>query len=97
MARASTVSGVPALGWWLMAVGTVRLVLASSCFIGGTARVAFCSATQSAKPLYTATFLSFVYVYAYLLVEHLVYGTVRFSNLAALGFVAGMFFPELTI
>ncbi|CAN6309882.1 unnamed protein product [Urochloa humidicola] len=34
--------GVPALGWWLMAVGTVRLAFTRSCFFGSGA---LCSAT----------------------------------------------------
>ncbi|TKV92100.1 hypothetical protein SEVIR_9G141500v4 [Setaria viridis] len=36
--------GVPALGWWLMAVGTVRLPFAWPCFFGSAS---LCSATYS--------------------------------------------------
>ncbi|TKV92099.1 hypothetical protein SEVIR_9G141400v4 [Setaria viridis] len=36
--------GVPALGWWLMVVGTVRLAFTWSCFFGSAA---LCSATYS--------------------------------------------------
>ncbi|RLN38980.1 ergosterol biosynthetic protein 28-like [Panicum miliaceum] len=34
MAQAKKQGGVPALGWWLVAVGTVRLAFAWSCFFG---------------------------------------------------------------
>nr|CAB3491793.1 unnamed protein product [Digitaria exilis] len=108
---------VPALGWWLMAVGTFRSAFTLSCFFGSAS---LCSATLSetqitsvharttgvwtllsctlcflcafnlnSKPLYAATFLSFVYAISYLAIECLVYHTMRATSLSLFSFVAG--------
>ncbi|CAL4992062.1 unnamed protein product [Urochloa decumbens] len=116
MAKAFKFS-VPALGWWLIAVGTFRSAFTWSCFFGSSA---LCSATFSetqitsvhgrtiavwtllsctlcflcafnlgSKPLYAATFLSFIYSIGYLDVECLVYHTIRAASLGTFIFVAG--------
>ncbi|TVU45737.1 hypothetical protein EJB05_05235, partial [Eragrostis curvula] len=117
MASAGKKGGLPALGWWLLVVGTVRLSFTWSCFFGNAA---LCSATYSqqaqvsevhgrtvavwtllsctlcflcafnlgSKPIYAATFMSFVYAYGYLVIECLVYHTIGAPSLAALGFFA---------
>ncbi|CAL4980213.1 unnamed protein product [Urochloa decumbens] len=117
MAGAWKKGGVPALGWWLIAVGTFRSAFTWSCFFGSAS---LCSATLSetqitdahgrtaavwtllsctlcflcafnlgSKPLYAATFLSFVYALGYLAVECLVFQTMRAASLATFIFVAG--------
>ncbi|GJM96150.1 hypothetical protein PR202_ga12967 [Eleusine coracana subsp. coracana] len=95
--------GVPALGWWLMAVGTVRLVLAFSGYLDtaslGVATYAnaemtgvhgrtlgvwmllsctlcfLCAFNLDCKPIYWATFLSFLYGYVHFILEYLLYHT----------------------
>ncbi|KAJ1257170.1 hypothetical protein BS78_K196300 [Paspalum vaginatum] len=111
-------SGVPALGWWLIAVGIFRSAFTWSCFFGSAS---LCSATFSrassvsdvhgrtvgvwtllsctlcflcafnlhSKPLYVATFLSFVYGIAYLAVECLIYHTILFPSSVPFIFFAG--------
>ncbi|TKW01473.1 hypothetical protein SEVIR_8G183200v4 [Setaria viridis] len=117
MAGAWTKGSVPALGWWLIAVGTFRSGYTWSCFFGSAA---FCSATFSeiamtgvhgrtvavwtllsctlcflcafnlgSKPVYAATFLSFVYAIGYLAVECLVYHTMSAARLSLFIFIAG--------
>ncbi|CAL4992058.1 unnamed protein product [Urochloa decumbens] len=117
MAGAWKKGGVPALGWWLIAVGTVRSAFTWSCFFGSAA---LCSATYSeipmtgvhgrtiavwtllsctlcflcafnlgSKPLYAATFLSFVYAIGYLAIECLVFHTIRAASLVTFIFIAG--------
>jgi len=109
--------GLPALGWWLIAVGAFRSAYTWSCFFGSAA---MCSATYSeilmtgehgrtvavwtllsctlcflcafnlrSKPLYTATFLSFLYALGYLTVECLVYHTIRAARLSLFTLIAG--------
>ncbi|XP_022684660.1 ergosterol biosynthetic protein 28-like [Setaria italica] len=115
MAGAWKKHSVPALGWWLIAVGTFRSAFTWSCFFGGSASL--CSATYSethiirlivavwtllsftlcflcafnlgSKPVYAATFLSFVYAIGYLAVECLVYDTIRVASLVMFILVAG--------
>ncbi|XP_066338607.1 ergosterol biosynthetic protein 28-like [Miscanthus floridulus] len=109
--------GMPALGWWLMAVGTFRSAFTWSCFFGSSS---LCSATFSeiqvssvhgrtvavwtllsctlcflcafnlhSKPLYLATFLSFVYAIGYLSVECVVYHAISVASLVPFTFIAG--------
>ncbi|ONM27481.1 ergosterol biosynthetic protein 28 [Zea mays] len=108
--------GMPALGCWLMAVGTFRLAFTWSCFFGSGS---LCSATYSeiqvigvhgrtvavwtllsctlcflcafnltSKPLYAATFLSFVYAFGYLSTECMVYHTMSAASLVPFTFIA---------
>ncbi|CAL4987009.1 unnamed protein product [Urochloa decumbens] len=116
MAGAWTKRGMPALGWWLIAVGTFRSAFTWSCIFGS---VSLCSALSEthitdahgrtaamwtllsctlcflcafnlgSKPLYAATFLSFVYALCYLAVECLVFHTMRATSLTTFIFVAG--------
>ncbi|CAL4992050.1 unnamed protein product [Urochloa decumbens] len=117
MAGAWKKHSVPALGWWLIAVGTFRSAFTWSCFFGSGS---LCSATYSeipmtgvhgrtvavwtllsctlcflcafnlgSKPLYAATFLSFVYAIGYLAIECLVFHTIRAASLATFIFIAG--------
>ncbi|KAJ1257154.1 hypothetical protein BS78_K194700 [Paspalum vaginatum] len=110
-------SAVPALGWWLIAVGTFRSAFTWSCLFGSAS---LCSATFSgtdmsgvhgctvgvwtllsctlcflcafnldSKPLYMATFLSFVNGIAYLAVECLIYHTILFPSSVPFIFFAG--------
>ncbi|XP_034569968.1 ergosterol biosynthetic protein 28 [Setaria viridis] len=119
MAGAWKKHSVPALGWWLIAVGTFRSAFTWACFFGGSASL--CSATYSeipmtgghgrivavwtllsftlcflcafnlgSKPVYAATFLSFVYAIGYLAVECLVYDTIRAASLVMFILVAGI-------
>ncbi|WVZ49061.1 hypothetical protein U9M48_000442 [Paspalum notatum var. saurae] len=110
--------GVPALGWWLIAVGTFRSTFTWSCFFGsatlcsatfsGTPSVSdvhgrtvgvwtllsctlcfLCAFNLDSKPLYIATFLSFVYGIAYLAVEWLIYHTILFPSSVPFIFFAG--------
>ncbi|KAJ1257178.1 hypothetical protein BS78_K197000 [Paspalum vaginatum] len=110
--------GVPALGWWLIAVGTFRSAFTWSCFFGsgtlcsatysGTSSVSgvhgrtvgvwtllsctlcfLCAFNLHSKPLYMATFLSFVYGIAYLAVESLIYHTILFPSSVPFIFFAG--------
>uniref|UniRef100_K3ZMX7 Uncharacterized protein n=1 Tax=Setaria italica TaxID=4555 RepID=K3ZMX7_SETIT len=85
MAGAWKKHSVPALGWWLIAVGTFRSAFTWSCFFGGSASL--CSATYSEIP---TTFLSFVYAIGYLAVECLVYDTIRVASLVMFILVAGI-------
>ncbi|CAN6281936.1 unnamed protein product [Urochloa humidicola] len=110
------VAGVPALGWWLMVVGAVRLVFTWSSFFNtaalGSATYAqaqmtavhgrtfgvwtllsctlcfLCAFNLGNKPLYAATFMSFVYGYGHFIVEYLVYNTFPAANLGTIGFLA---------
>ncbi|KAL6637155.1 hypothetical protein ACP70R_024727 [Stipagrostis hirtigluma subsp. patula] len=108
--------GVPALGWWLMAVGAVRIGLTWSGFFRPAALGAatfgvapmtgvhgrtfgvwtllsctlcfLCAFDLGNRPLYAATFMSFVYAYAHFLVEYLVYNTTTAANLGTYAVVA---------
>jgi hypothetical protein len=48
-----------------------------------------CAFNLQSKPLYAATFLSFVYAIGYLSVECVVYHTIREASLAPFTFIAG--------
>jgi len=48
-----------------------------------------CAFNLGSKPLYTATFLSFLYALGYLTVECLVYHTIRAARLSLFIFIAG--------
>ena len=48
-----------------------------------------CAFNLGSKPLYAATFLSFVYALGYLAVECFVYHTIRAASLTTFIFVAG--------
>jgi hypothetical protein len=48
-----------------------------------------CAFNLGSKPLYAATFLSFLYAFGYLIVECLVYHTIRASRLSLFSFIAG--------
>ncbi|CAL4983669.1 unnamed protein product [Urochloa decumbens] len=118
MAGAWMEQGVPALGWWLIAVGTFRSAYTWSCYFGSAA---LCSATyseipmtgvhgrtvavwtqlsctlcflcafnlDSSKPVYAATFLSFVYALSHLAAECVVYHTMSPARLSMFIFIAG--------
>lgn len=109
--------GVPALGWWLMLVGSLRLASVWFGFFNIWAlRVAVFSQTEMSeihgrtfgvwtlltctlcflcalnldnKPLYIATFLSFIYALGHFLTEYLIYHTMAVGNLSTVGFFAG--------
>ncbi|KAM7479081.1 hypothetical protein LguiA_027294 [Lonicera macranthoides] len=108
-----------ALGWWLMLVGSLRLVSVWFGFFDIWAlRLAVFSKSKSPmtevhgrtfgtwtlltctlcylcafnldnKPLYLATFLSFIYAFGHFLTEYLIYQTMSTRNLATVGFFAG--------
>lgn len=48
-----------------------------------------CAFNLDNKPLYTATFLSFIYAFGHFLSEYLVYQTMAIGNLATVGIFAG--------
>ncbi|KAJ4788071.1 Ergosterol biosynthetic protein 28 [Rhynchospora pubera] len=105
------------LGWWLMLVGSLRLLSVWFGFFNIWAlRVAVFSQTEmtdvhgrtfgvwtlltctlcflcafnlESKPLYMATFLSFIYALGHFLTEHLIYHTMTVSNLSTVAFFAG--------
>ncbi|CAN6281935.1 unnamed protein product [Urochloa humidicola] len=111
-----TGGGVPALGWWLLFIGVVRLgltwygfsdvaALRSATYaqtqITGVHGRTFgvwtllsctlcflCAFDLGNRPLYTATFLSFVYAYAHFILECLVYHTFPPANLGSISFFA---------
>ncbi|CAL4918335.1 unnamed protein product [Urochloa decumbens] len=118
------VTGVPALGWWLMVIGAVRLAFTWSGFFDtaalGSATYAQAQSAMSvilisahsgcgrccrarsassapstsglgSRPLYAATFMSFVYGYGHFIVEYLVYNTYPAANLGTIGFLAEEF------
>ncbi|KAL6846886.1 hypothetical protein ACP4OV_022739 [Aristida adscensionis] len=107
---------VPALGWWLMLVGSLRLASVWFGFFDIWAlRVAvfsqtdmtdvhgrtfgvwtlltctlcfLCALNLENKPLYIATFLSFIYALGHFLTEYLIYHTMAAANLSTVGFFA---------
>ncbi|AQK39996.1 erg28 like protein [Zea mays] len=115
MASGRRKSGIPALGWWLMAVGTIRSAIVWSCLFSSAslclavypemtgvqerAMAAWtllsctlcflCAFNMDSKPLYVATFMSFVYVAGYLLVECFFYHSVHAASIAPYCFIAG--------
>ncbi|KAI5314939.1 hypothetical protein L3X38_044115 [Prunus dulcis] len=106
-----------ALSWWLMLVGSLRLVSVWFGFFDIWAlRLAvfsqspmtevhgrtfgvwtlltctlcyLCAFNLQNKPLYLATFLSFVYALGHFLTEYLIYHTMAIANLSTVGFFAG--------
>nr|CAB3498856.1 unnamed protein product [Digitaria exilis] len=110
---------MPALGWWLIAVGALRISLTWSGFFGATSLGAatyaqaemtgvhgrtfgvwtllsctlcfLCAFNLGNRPLYAATFMSFVYAYAHFILEYLVYHTFTAANLGAFALVAGSY------
>ncbi|XP_025797347.1 ergosterol biosynthetic protein 28-like isoform X1 [Panicum hallii] len=125
--------GVPALGWWLMVVGAVRLAVTWSGFFDaaalGSATYAhaqvilglapdasklrfthavtgvhgrtfgvwtllsstlcfLCAFNLDSRPIYAATFMSFVYGYGHFILEYLVYRTFTAANLGTFALVA---------
>nr|CAB3498854.1 unnamed protein product [Digitaria exilis] len=107
---------MPALGWWLMAVGALRIGLTLSGFFRATSLGAstyahaemtgvhgrtfgvwtllsctlcfLCAFNLGNRPVYAATFMSFVYAYGHFILEYLVYHTFTAANLGAYGLVA---------
>ncbi|XP_061356261.1 ergosterol biosynthetic protein 28, partial [Gastrolobium bilobum] len=107
-----------ALGWWLIAVGTLRLasvwfgffdiwalrlaVFSNSAMTEVHGRTFgtwtlltctlcyICAFNLDNKPLYLATFLSFIYAFGHFLTEYLIYHTMAISNLTTVGIFAGM-------
>ncbi|CAL9022655.1 unnamed protein product [Prunus brigantina] len=105
-----------ALSWWLMLVGSLRLVSVWFGFFDIWAlRLAvfsqspmtevhgrtfgvwtlltctlcyLCAFNLENKPLYLATFLSFVYALGHFLTEYLIYHTMAIANLSTVGFFA---------
>ena len=49
-----------------------------------------CAFNLDNKPLYTATFLSFIYAFGHFLTEYLIYHTMAASNLTTVGIFAGI-------
>lgn len=49
-----------------------------------------CAFNLDNKPLYQATFLSFIYAFGHFLTEYLIYDTMAISNLITVGIFAGM-------
>ncbi|RCV19658.1 hypothetical protein SETIT_3G402600v2 [Setaria italica] len=116
MASEGKKKGVPALGWWLMLVGSLRLASVWFGFFNIWAlRVAVFSQTEMTdvhgrtfgvwtlltctlcflcalnlenRPLYLATFLSFIYALGHFLTEYLIYQTMAAANLSTVGFFA---------
>ncbi|PWZ55887.1 Ergosterol biosynthetic protein 28 [Zea mays] len=119
MAAEGKRKGVPALGWWLMLVGSLRLASVWFGFFDIWAlRVAVFSQTEMTdvhgrtfgvwtlltctlcflcalnlenRPLYLATFLSFIYALGHFLTEYLIYHTMPAANLSTVGFFAGSY------
>ncbi|OEL15884.1 Ergosterol biosynthetic protein 28 [Dichanthelium oligosanthes] len=120
MAPEGKKKGIPALGWWLMLVGSLRLASVWFGFFDIWAlRVAvfsqaemtnvhgrtfgvwtlltctlcfLCALNLENRPLYLATFLSFIYALGHFLTEYLVYHTMAAANLSTVGFFAGLQF-----
>lgn len=62
--------------------GTWTLLTCTLCYI--------CAFNLDNKPLYLATFLSFIYALGHFLTEYLIYRTMAISNLTTVGIFAGM-------
>ncbi|KAL5560910.1 hypothetical protein UlMin_030657 [Ulmus minor] len=105
------------LGWWLMLLGSLRLIsvwfgffdiwaLRLAVFsksemteVHGrtfgvwtflTSTLCFlCAFNLENKPLYLATFLSFIYALGHFLTEYLIYQTMAITNISTVGFFAG--------
>lgn len=61
--------------------GVWTLLTCTLCFL--------CALNLGNKPLYTATFLSFIYALGHFLTEYLIYHTMAAANLSTVGFFAG--------
>lgn len=64
--------------------GTWTLLTCTLCYI--------CAFNLENKPLYLATFLSFIYALGHFLTEYLIYHTMEIKNLTTVGIFAGMKF-----
>jgi len=62
--------------------GTWTLLTCTLCYI--------CAFNLENKPLYLATFLSFIYALGHFLTEYLIYHTMEIKNLTTVGIFAGM-------
>ncbi|XP_057729855.1 ergosterol biosynthetic protein 28 isoform X1 [Arachis stenosperma] len=106
-----------ALGWWLLAVGTLRLASVWFGFFNiwalhlgvfsnttmtevhgrtfGTWTLLtctlcyICAFNLDNKPIYLATFLSFIYALGHFVTEYFIYQTMQIQNLSAVAFFAG--------
>ncbi|OAY81426.1 Ergosterol biosynthetic protein 28 [Ananas comosus] len=61
--------------------GVWTLLTCTLCFL--------CAFNLENKPLYLATFLSFIYAFGHFITEYLIYGTMTASNLTTVGIFAG--------
>ena len=62
--------------------GVWTLLTCTLCFL--------CAFNLENKPLYLATFLSFIYAFGHFLTEYLIYHTMAIANLTTVGIFAGM-------
>ncbi|KAI4981343.1 hypothetical protein ZWY2020_021828, partial [Hordeum vulgare] len=62
-------------------IGVWTLLTCTLCFL--------CAFNLENKPLYIATFLSFIYALGHFLTEYLIYHTIAATNLSTVGFFAG--------
>jgi hypothetical protein len=62
--------------------GVWTLLTCTLCFL--------CAFNLENKPLYLATFLSFIYAFGHFLTEYLIYRTMAIANLTTVGIFAGM-------
>ncbi|KAI4986832.1 hypothetical protein ZWY2020_019462 [Hordeum vulgare] len=62
-------------------IGVWTLLTCTPCFL--------CAFNLESKPLYIATFLSFIYALGHFLTEYLIYHTIAAANLSTVGFFAG--------
>ncbi|RWW02788.1 hypothetical protein BHE74_00017080 [Ensete ventricosum] len=62
--------------------GVWTLLTCTLCFL--------CAFNLHNKPIYTATFLSFIYAFGHFLTEYLIYQTMAASNLTTVGIFAGI-------
>lgn len=64
--------------------GVWTLLTCTLCFL--------CAFNLENKPIYLATFLSFIYAFGHFLTEYLIYRTMAIANLTTVGIFAGMNF-----
>ncbi|RLM69911.1 ergosterol biosynthetic protein 28-like [Panicum miliaceum] len=77
----ATYSEIPMTGEHARTVAVWTLLSCTLCFL--------CAFNLGSKPLYAATFLSFLYALCYLVAECLVYHTIRAARLSLFIFIAG--------
>ncbi|KAK3140326.1 hypothetical protein QOZ80_5AG0399390 [Eleusine coracana subsp. coracana] len=65
--------------------GVWTLLTCTLCFL--------CALNLENRPLYVATFLSFIYALGHFLTEYLIYQTMAVANLSTVGFFAGTKLP----